>query len=513
MTAKANVVPMKNEALRPTYRGPFAMFDELRTEFENLMQKPFWPTFTNRFREEKTTWTPPIDVFEKDHDLVVKCDLPGMKKGATPTSPWRRTISSSSASARRRRRPGRAFLPGRVQLRLLLPAAAAGLPGEPGEHHRQVHRRSPRGACPCRPRRRTRRFPFRCSSRACSGIYGQVMRLDEQSVQLQIADKVNIKVSKAAIGGYQGQPPVVETTTNTIEMHMSNLRWKVVTILAVFVVFFGLGVYPILASRYQLPAPGWLQEKQLKLGLDLKGGVHLVLRVETDDALRLVTEQEMERLRDELQDAQHPGHQHRRADPTHFKVDGVPPAQDAALPHGGRRGRRRTSIAASGLNGTYTFTMKPNIQRNLRERVGDPGAPDDRAPRQRARRHRAEHRAAGQGDQILVQLPGVTDVERAKEIIGSTGLLELKIVEAGPSPSKEDAAAVNGQVPQGMEIVPGAGRRGRPASPRRLLPGEARSRAVTGQDLRSARASARREQPAGGQLHAEAATAAASSAR
>src|ERR1043165_5217511 len=45
-----------------------------------------------------------------------------------------------------------------------------------------------------------------------SGIFGQVMRIDDQSVQLQIADKVNIKVSRAAIGGYQGQPPVVETT-------------------------------------------------------------------------------------------------------------------------------------------------------------------------------------------------------------------------------------------------------------------------------------------------------------
>ena len=44
-----------------------------------------------------------------------------------------------------------------------------------------------------------------------SGIYGQIMKLDEQAVQLQVADKVNIKVSKAAIGGYQGQPPVVET--------------------------------------------------------------------------------------------------------------------------------------------------------------------------------------------------------------------------------------------------------------------------------------------------------------
>ena len=41
------------------------------------------------------------------------------------------------------------------------------------------------------------------------GIYGQVTRLGEQSVQLQIADKVRIEVAKAAIGGYQGQEPVV----------------------------------------------------------------------------------------------------------------------------------------------------------------------------------------------------------------------------------------------------------------------------------------------------------------
>jgi preprotein translocase subunit YajC len=42
------------------------------------------------------------------------------------------------------------------------------------------------------------------------GIYGQVTKLGEQSVQLQIADKIRIEVAKAAIGGYQGQAPVVE---------------------------------------------------------------------------------------------------------------------------------------------------------------------------------------------------------------------------------------------------------------------------------------------------------------
>jgi preprotein translocase subunit YajC len=42
-----------------------------------------------------------------------------------------------------------------------------------------------------------------------SGIYGQITRLNEKSVQLQIAEKVRIEISRAAVGGYQGQDPVV----------------------------------------------------------------------------------------------------------------------------------------------------------------------------------------------------------------------------------------------------------------------------------------------------------------
>ena len=83
---------------------------------------------------------------------------------------------------------------------------------------------------------------------------------------------------------------------------MANLRWKIVLIVVVLIVFSAVGVYPILASRYGLPAPGMAHlARQLKLGLDLKGGVHLVLRVNTDDALRLQTEGEMERLRERLE--------------------------------------------------------------------------------------------------------------------------------------------------------------------------------------------------------------------
>jgi preprotein translocase subunit SecD len=264
---------------------------------------------------------------------------------------------------------------------------------------------------------------------------------------------------------------------------MSNLRWKVVTILTVFVIFFGLGVYPILAARYHAPAPGWLMDKQLKLGLDLKGGVHLVLRVQTDDALRLVTEQEMERLREELKTRNIPVGSLDAPDVIHFKVAGVPPEQDAAFRTAANEVQANFD-RGSGVNGTYTFTMKPNIQVNLRDesviqarqtierRINDLGV--------------AEPSIAQQGaDQILVQLPGVTDIDRAKSIIGSPGLLELKIVEGAPSPSKE-ALMVNGQVPQGMEIVPGAGSAGDTSTVYYMVKKVA---AVTGQDLRSARAS------------------------
>src|SRR5437867_11470513 len=43
-----------------------------------------------------------------------------------------------------------------------------------------------------------------------SGIYGQIARINGDRVQLQVADKVRIDVSRSAIGGYQGQPQVVE---------------------------------------------------------------------------------------------------------------------------------------------------------------------------------------------------------------------------------------------------------------------------------------------------------------
>src|SRR3954451_12074022 len=108
-----------------------------------------------------------------------------------------------------------------------------------------------------------------------------------------------------------------------------NLRWKLLTTLAVVIIFASVGVYPILALRYHLPAPGWLMAKQLQLGLDLKGGVHLVLRVNRDDALKLSTETVAEQLREALQAAGVNGTTVAATSATTFQVQGVPQDRDA----------------------------------------------------------------------------------------------------------------------------------------------------------------------------------------
>ena len=158
------------------------------------------------------------------------------------------------------------------------------------------------------------------------GIYGQVTKVNEQTVQLQIADKVRIEVAKSAIGGYQGQEPVVDSASltpcricagNSSPSSSSSSSSSAV------------GVYPILATRYGLPAPQWLRDRQLKLGLDLKGGVHLVLRVQTDDALRLETEPEMRAAARGAEDARRAG------DASRFRMS-------THVPGRGRAARRRT---------------------------------------------------------------------------------------------------------------------------------------------------------------------------
>ena len=130
---------------------------------------------------------------------------------------------------------------------------------------------------------------------------------NDQSVQLQIAQNVKLEVARTAIVGYQGQEPVVEAPRRVTNM-AKNLRWKLLIIVGVIALVGVFAFYP--------------PDQKVRLGLDLKGGVHLVMRVQTDDAVRLETETTADRLREQLQDREHPGRDgHASSSPTEFRVD------------------------------------------------------------------------------------------------------------------------------------------------------------------------------------------------
>jgi preprotein translocase subunit SecD len=269
---------------------------------------------------------------------------------------------------------------------------------------------------------------------------------------------------------------------------MKHMRWKVITVIGVFVLFFAFGVYPILASNYKLPAPQWLKDRQLKLGLDLKGGVHLVLRVHTDEALQIATTTTVEQVREALRTASVAVGSLTVTSPTTFRAEGVPQDRDAEF-----RRVVEELVAANydrtpGAGGVYTFTMKPNIERDMREQtVVQAQETIDRRVNELGVAEPNISRYGNDGDQLLVQLPGVTDVNRAKEIIRSTAMLELKLVEAGPASTREPLLqSYGGKLPDDMEVVSGASTGPDAGTSFYLVRKVA---AVTGQDLRNARPS------------------------
>src|SRR6266568_331742 len=196
-----------------------------------------------------------------------------------------------------------------------------------------------------------------------------------------------------------------------------NLRWKLITIAAVFVVFFSIGVYPLLSDHYHWPCPAWLKATELKLGLDLKGGVHLRLKVNTDDALKITSTSTSEQLRTSgitVASITVPA-------PAMFRVEGVPPDKDSQF-------RAAADEVAGTLydrnplpSGTYEFRLKPIAERDLREqavdqtmqtidrRVNELGVAEPSIARQ------------SNGEEILIQLPGDMEIVQGSSERGGGG--------------------------------------------------------------------------------------------
>ncbi len=250
-----------------------------------------------------------------------------------------------------------------------------------------------------------------------------------------------------------------------------NLRWKLLTIVAV------LGL-----SAWAFTPP---QEK-VRLGLDLKGGVHLVMRVQTDDALRVETESAADRLRETLRTQNLAVGGVTVAGSSEFRVAGVPSAQDGQFRQALVDVDLTYDRSQSGAD--YTFRLKPVVVNQLREETVNQALQTiERRVNELGVAEPVVARHSG-NDQILVQLPGVTDVNRAKEIIRSTALLELKLVEQGPFVDEASARqAFAGNMPPDIQILPGQSEGTAGAPPTTVYYAVRRVAAVTGRDLRNAR--------------------------
>ena len=220
-----------------------------------------------------------------------------------------------------------------------------------------------------------------------------------------------------------------------------NLRWKFLTIAVVA----GLATW-----AFTPPS------QKIRLGLDLKGGIHLVLAVKTEDALRVETETSSEQLRALLKD-QGIVVGGKIDSLTQFTVDGVPAASDQQFRTLADQQLATTFDRDAAGGGVYTFKMKPNVQVQRRaESVTQAIQTVERRVNELGVSEPVVSPYGTSGDQIIVQLPGLQDVTRAKNIISNVAMLTLKIVEGGPAPDQASLlASHNGVLPDDLEIIPG----------------------------------------------------------
>jgi preprotein translocase subunit SecD len=254
------------------------------------------------------------------------------------------------------------------------------------------------------------------------------------------------------------------------------LQWRAIAILAVIALSIW-GFYP--------------PSKKVRLGLDLQGGVHLVLRVHTDDALKLETDSTMERMQEMLEAKGIIVAGMDVVPPDRFRVRGVPADKDPEFRTVANE-IQTTYNRESSANGEYTFSLKPNLAIQLREETVDQALQTiERRVNELGVAEPIVARTGSGGDQIIVQLPGVAEPQRAKEIIRSTALLELKMVEDGPASTKEALLQTrNGVMPGNMDVLPGVSDSGAPGDRAETVYYLVRKVAVvTGRDLRTAKPS------------------------
>jgi preprotein translocase subunit SecD len=270
-----------------------------------------------------------------------------------------------------------------------------------------------------------------------------------------------------------------------------NLSWRLAVIVVTLLVFlFGIFGVPQSFSGQGLLAA---MTKHIQLGLDLKGGTHLILQVQVNDAVKIDSDNAIEVLKEQLNkrkiafaDISQPDLQN---NPDKVVLKGVPPE--------GRKDlmdivseRLPEYNVGSGADNTFVLTMKPQMLTDLKSKAVTQAIETIRNRIDSLGVSEPTIQEHGLGEyQILVQLPGVDDPGRVKDIMQSTAMLEIKQVMGGPYPSEQAALQDKGGIlPADAILLPGHGAPG-------IAAGEqawylvSRVSAVRGKDLRDAQPS------------------------
>ncbi|HKI11025.1 MAG TPA: protein translocase subunit SecD [Candidatus Acidoferrum sp.] len=286
-----------------------------------------------------------------------------------------------------------------------------------------------------------------------------------------------------------------------------NLKWKASFILGVILIciffIFGLPTFPTSFAQIKDNFT-----HQIKLGLDLQGGTHLILQVQVQEAIAQETDQTVDRLTTQMRTKSIRYDEVRRVDDTHVVVRNVPSDQISQfrdLVHDQFELNWELSSSPGEVN-AYLLTLRPSAISRIDESTMSQSL--ETIERRINALGLTEPTIQPHGrkeNEILVQLPGEGDPARAKQVIQAGGQLELKLVE-DPNPYPSEAAALAahaGILPPGTEIVSGRSE-SRTQNPQDT--GEnwyvlSRTPVVTGRDLRSATESRNTEMPGQWQIN------------
>jgi len=239
----------------------------------------------------------------------------------------------------------------------------------------------------------------------------------------------------------------------------NNLTGKTVAILAILVVF----VYGIFGLPHGLSGSALKQSiaDRIHLGLDLRGGTHLVLQVMVNEAVAAVTDNDAARIQADLQKANLTFGSVSKLDPAHpevITVAGTTPDKTSDV-----RGLLETNYptydTSLAPDNSWVLNMKHQAVLDIQKHSVTQSIETIRDRIDRLGVSEPIIQEYGLGDnQILVELPGVDDPARVKEVIQSTARLEIHAVTGGPFPTEADALqSVSGALPPDSELVHGNG--------------------------------------------------------